>query len=71
MPVEIKRYRCEGCGTEFDSEISATECEDFHKVAVEFEESEYTKSEAFPHAVNIRFDNGTCFWYYRNRSEIP
>lgn len=51
------RYICELCGTGYETEEKARECEAFHKTGKIYN-SEYVGGSRYPYRVTLRFDGG-------------
>lgn len=66
---EIKRYRCDYCGTEYASQKNAEECEASHKRPTRFESARYVSkgqnASGYPVTLTVRMNDGTLQTYKR------
>jgi hypothetical protein len=63
---EITKYECEVCGTNYKTPEEAQECEDSHPKVKEVRYkygSIYEMLNAYPHGIEVEFENGTTVFY--------
>ena len=55
-------YQCEYCGTQFNDDKKALECEKLHHAAIEIRNASYHKAQSirdgYPDVLTVKFDNG-------------
>ncbi|MBO5070505.1 MAG: hypothetical protein J6C37_09105 [Roseburia sp.] len=62
-------YQCEYCGTQFNDEKKALECEGFHHTAKEIKNASYHRAmsirDGYPDVLMVKFENGEVERYKR------
>lgn len=53
---EVKRYKCEYCGTVFESQEDCEDCESQHVLA-DGVEYNYEHGDVYPRRITVRFNN--------------
>lgn len=64
---EIKLYRCEICGTQYNEKRKAQECEKSHLPYVTTYESRYKANNEYPETITVKFSNNQKVIYYRGK----
>lgn len=64
MPKEIKGFKCEFCGTIYESEDKAIVCENTHAEMVEVV-TKYKQLHEYPDEITVRFDTTKIIHYKR------
>jgi len=61
---EITRYECEVCGTDYNAPDEAQKCEGSHPKVKEVRyKYGYEMMNAYPHGIEVEFENGTTVFY--------
>lgn len=64
--IEITLYKCQHCGSVYETENEATRCEDGHAYAEIIEEQEFGRMNQYPCTIRIQMANGkTCKYELR------
>lgn len=69
----ITIYRCEKCGSQFNTEEAALRCEENHGVPVEIIDKKYKYEDmiyGYPRSIEVKMSNGkTCEYVYSHIKE--
>ena len=63
--TEEKIYVCDYCGSKYDTEDDALECENRHKKLSDILEYDYDKYERTPERIKLSFEDDISCWYRR------
>lgn len=67
--IRLEQYKCEICGTVYNSERVALECESNHKTIVSFDPMKYkpykSDPDGYPDQIKVTFNNHSTLIYKR------
>ncbi len=61
--IKKECYKCEYCGTWYDTEEDAKKCEKWHTKVTIVENAVYNQSSRYPTRIGVRFDDGEYLVY--------